>query len=127
MRRSLPFFVLAFVLLSLTACKKTTRLEGRWRGARVEGQAQALRAVYPQVTQYATDLEIVVHNNLITMEMPPNRTTRTAEFTVQKDQPSELQIVVTGGEAETFTFERDNTMRWLVAEGTYIVFQRQKQ
>jgi len=111
---------------TLSACKKTTRLEGRWRGVKVEGSSQALRPVYAQVTQYATDLEIIAHNNMITVEMPPGKLARTAEFNVQKDQPSELVILVTGGEQETFTFEKENTMKWLVAEGTYIVFNRRQ-
>jgi len=118
------------LVATTAACKKATPLEGHWRGLRVEGQAQALRPVYQQVTQYASELDIVAQGNRLTVEMPGK--SRTAEFKVTEvakaaDQSTRVTISVAGGDQEVFTFPSDTTMRWLVAEGTYIVFQRQRQ
>jgi len=118
--------VVAVAALALgVACKKTSRLEGHWKGLRVEGQTAALRPVYQAVTAYAGELDLVAKGNQLTMDMPGK--TRTAEFTVHKDQGSEVVISVAGGDQETFLFPTENTMRWLIAEQTFIVFQKQKQ
>ncbi len=123
---SLVTFVLAaFSALCVSACKKTTSLEGHWHGQRVDGQTQALKPAYQALTQFAADLDLTVKGTMLTVQMPGK--TSSAEFTVQQEKDKTIVIAVAGGDAETFTFIGPTAMRWVVAEGTFIVFQKQAQ
>ncbi len=100
----------------------SARLEGRWRGVRVEGVAPESAAV---ANAFASSLELDVHGNTLAVSTQKERqlgryrvvgeTGTTLVITTDKDGPDQPQ---------TFVFIDDRTMRWSPVEGKAIVLAK---
>lgn len=117
---------LAFAaLVALPACKKSgaARLEGHWRGAKVDGvppQQQTAANVF------AAQTEITVKGDAISMSTPTTGKV-TSKFKVVKDDKKTV-VIVTDADGpkseESFTFDDDETIEWRLAEGKVVTFRK---
>jgi len=119
--------LLAVATLALVACKSgSARLEGKWRGQRADGVSLEAQAA---ANDYATKMEILAKGDQLTVIAPGSK--KTGVYKVLKEDSEQLVIAtdknLTGAEKETFTFLDANTMRWSVAEGRTITFQKVKK
>ena len=119
--------LLAVALLALAACKSgSARLEGKWRGVRADGVTLEAQAA---ANDYATKMEIVAKGDQLTVVAPGSK--KSGVYKVLKEDSEQLVIAtdknLSGAEKETFTFLDANTMRWSVAEGRTITFQKLKK
>ncbi len=119
--------LLAVAVLALAACKSgSARLEGKWRGVRADGVTLEAQAA---ANDYATKMEIVAKGDQLTVVAPGSK--KSGVYKVLKEDSEQLVIAtdknLSGAEKETFTFLDANTMRWSVAEGRTITFQKLKK
>ena len=119
-------FVPFFVATGLCACghSGSPRLEGKWKGKSAEGiPAEAQSAA----NAFASDSEIDVKGNAITVVTPRDKQTGT--YRVVKEDRTQVTIVTDKDgpdDTQTFTLPDDRTLRWNVAGGKTITFVREK-
>ena len=100
----------------------SARLEGHWRGVRAEGISPDAQSA---ANAFAVATELDVKGDTIAVSMPKER--QAGRYKVVKDEKATLVIVTDKdgpGEPQTFTFVDENTMKWAVLDGKYIVFAR---
>jgi hypothetical protein len=127
MRHAVVLLTAALAVVSTAACKSgSARLEGKWRGVRADGVSIETQAA---ANDYATKMEILAKGDTLTVTAPGSK--KTGQYSVVKEDSEQLVIAtdkaLSGTEKETFTFVDANTMRWMVAEGKTITFQKQKK
>jgi hypothetical protein len=110
--------------LTLVACghSGSPRLEGRWKGKSVEGVAPEAQSA---ANAFATETEIDVRGNAITVVTPRDKQTGT--YKVVREDKTQVTIVTDKDgpdDAQTFTLVDDKTLRWSVVEGKTITFVR---
>lgn len=99
----------------------SAKLEGHWKGQRVEGVgADALVSA----NVFATGTEIVVKGNQISISTPSAKNV-TATYFVDKEETASV-VIHTDKDAtsETFDFTDTKTMSWKVDEKRSIVFKK---
>jgi hypothetical protein len=114
---------LALLLAGFCACRSgAARLEGKWKGRSAEGVTADAQSA---ATSFASDTEIDVHGDSITVITPRDKQSGT--YKVVKEDKAQVTIVTDKDgptDAQTFTFLDDKTMRWNVVEGKTITFTR---
>ncbi len=113
--------------LSLLGCRHggSAKLEGRWKGVRVEGVTSDLQA---QADVFATGTEIEVKGDGITVATPASKAKVAGKYKVVKEDKSILILYTDGdgqNDAQTFTFIDEKTMKWTVVDGKTITFKKQ--
>jgi hypothetical protein len=114
------------VALTTVACRiplSSERLEGHWIGVRAEGvTAEAL----PAANSFATSTELEFHRNEITVTA--SKETHYGHYKLVRDEPTSVAITTDRDgptHPQTFVFVGDDTLRWALADGKWIVFARQ--
>jgi hypothetical protein len=112
----------AAALLLVVACEGvgSARLQGRWRGIRVEG------ASGDAANAFALGTEIRVDGYAMTVQSHDQ--TQSGRYRVVREDATTVVLVTDAdgpGAAHTFTFGDDGTMRWQVLAGKAIVFARE--
>jgi len=106
----------------LIACEEvgSARLQGRWRGVRIEGGGG------DRANAFALATEIRVDGHSMTV-VSPNLTQSGRYRVVREDATTVVLVTDADGPAaaHTFTFGEDGTMRWAVLAGRSIVFARE--
>lgn len=106
----------------LIACEEvgSARLQGRWRGVRVEGAGS------DAANAFALAMEIRVDGHSMTV-VSPNQTQSGRYRVVREDATTVVLVTDADGPAaaHTFTFGEDGTMRWAVLAGRSIAFARE--
>jgi hypothetical protein len=108
-----------WIALLLVACEGvgSARLQGHWRGVRVEGTTGEAP------TAFALATEIHVDGSAMTVTSPDQ--TQSGRYRVVREDATTVVLVTDAdgpGAAHTFTFGDDGTMRWAVLPGKSIVF-----
>jgi hypothetical protein len=117
--------LLASSVAFAAGCSKSgaARLEGKWKGSRVEGVAPDSQAA---ATTFAAATEIDVKGDSILVVTPKDH--ESGHFKVVKEDKTSVTIVTDKdgpGDAQVFTFVDDKTMKWAVLEGKTITFVKQ--
>lgn len=126
MSRSLTAAVVALAVAgALTACRNagSARLEGHWKGTKVEGVSPDAQA---RANDFATQTELDVKGDVITITFPKDK--QSGKYKVLAETKAQLFIVTDrDGDADrqTFTFIDDKTMKWTVLDGKTITFAKQ--
>jgi hypothetical protein len=110
-------WVLALFLIVACEGVGSARLQGRWRGIRVEG------ASGDATNAFALGTEIRVDGYAMTVQA--NHQTQSGRYRVVREDATTVVLVTDAdgpGAAHTFTFGEDGTMRWEVLAGKAIVF-----
>ena len=106
----------------LIACEEvgSARLQGRWRGVRIEGGGG------DRANAFALATEIRVDGHSMTV-VSPNLTQSGRYRVVREDATTVVLVTDADGPAaaHTFTFGEDGTMRWAVLAGRSIAFARE--
>jgi hypothetical protein len=110
------------VLLVAIGCKHpTSKLEGRWRGLKADGVPDG---VLLQANAFATATEIIAAGNQIAIITPAGRNPP-ANYVVDKEDATTVVIHTDrDGNAETFTFDRADTMVWKIDAQRSITFKK---
>jgi hypothetical protein len=117
--------VVALLCLGLGAgCKKSgaARLEGHWRGTKVEGVPLEHQ---PAANDFALQTELDFRDGVVSVKTPREKIT--SKFRVAKEDKRALILFTEQDgpkDPQIFVFEDENTMRWKVVEGKLIVFRR---
>lgn len=125
MLRSLAFVLLGVACLAI-GCQKSgaERLEGRWRGTKVEGVPLDLQ---PSANDFATHTELDFRDGVVSVKTPREKLTSKYRV-VREDKAKKALVLLTDQDGpkdpQIFVFEDDNTVRWKVLEGKLIVFRR---
>ena len=114
--RRAPYLPIAFLLacaLALSACKKSgiSRLEGHWRGSKVEGISPDQEAA---AASAAPKFELEVRGDSLTIKTP--KETVSSKISLVRESPESIVIKsdADGNNEETFTFKDEKTVAWKV-------------
>ena len=117
---------LALVLSVAAGCGKKSgaaRLEGHWRGAKVEGVAPDQQEA---ANVFATHTELSVTGDSLSLSTPTTGKV-TSKFHVVREDKKTL-VVVTDADGtkdeQTFAFDDDQTVKWKIAEGKLMTFRK---
>lgn len=113
------------LLFALGGCggKGSARLEGNWKGIRVEGVAPAQQAA---ADGYALATSFEFKGESMVLKSP--KTTVTARYRVEKDEKDTVVIVSDKdgtSDPQTFSFSDAKTFRWTPIASHTIVFAKQ--
>ncbi len=118
--------MVTFAALELGCKRGSSRLEGRWRGVRVEGVAPAMQE---KANSFANETEIAARGNVITVSTPTRGEQQSAFVVDEETKASIILHTERDGLAnkETFVFGDDGkTMTWRMGDGRSITFVRVK-
>ncbi len=122
-RLTLPTLVL--VALALAGCTKhaSAKLEGRWKGSRVDGVAPEQQAA---ANAFATGTELIARGNQIAFSTPAQPKSVQATFTVESEDKTSLVLRTDKGDGpQTLTFSDDGkSMSWQIDGGRRMIFVR---
>ncbi len=122
--RARPWILLLMVLTSVPACRRegSAKLDGRWKGVRVEGASADRRG---RANAFATGTQLLARENRISIAVPG--AAEEATYVVEKETD---ELVVVRSEAdgaapsETFELSKDGTtLKWRVDDRS-IVFAK---
>lgn len=124
--RALAVLVFVSVLgLAAAGCSKSTssaKLEGKWRGVRVEGVAPEQQAV---ANVFALGTELIAKGNQIGMSTPAQKGLQ-ATYSVESESKTMVVIRTDRDGTQTLLFSDDGrTMTWNVDDRRRMVFQKQ--
>ncbi|MEI7893454.1 MAG: hypothetical protein WCI05_10195 [Myxococcales bacterium] len=111
------------LVVAACACTQSSRLEGRWRGTRVEGVGRDVEA---EALRFAGSMELEFRGDILTVSTTRER--QSGRFRVVSNAPKSLVLVTDRDdptEPQTFELVDDKTLRWSVLEGKTITFVRQ--
>jgi hypothetical protein len=114
------------VAMSLLGCKHagSAKLEGRWRGIRVDGVTADLQA---QADAFASGTELEVKGDDISVLTPASKLKQSGKYKVVKEDKGTVILFTEGdgqNDAQTFTFVDDRTVKWTVVEGKTITLRK---
>jgi hypothetical protein len=123
MRALLFFTSLSLLSAAASGCKHqgSPKLEGHWRGVRVEGVAPESQA---GANAFAVGTELLAKGDQVAMAAPGQKRIQ-ATYTVDSEDKNSLVIHTDKDGSQTLTFSADGkTMTWAVDERRKMTFQR---
>lgn len=126
MRTGVRLLIGAFVALTLVSgCRKSgrARLEGKWRGSRVEGVEESQQVA---ASSFAVQMELVFKGEEVSVRSPSGK--QTANYEVTRDETDRITIITDRDGADhpqVFTVVNDHTIQWRLTERTSITFLRE--
>jgi hypothetical protein len=123
MRRSLVFG-LALALL-VAGCKKgaQTRLEGHWRGVKATGVSSDVQSA---ANLYAAQMELDFKGDKVSVKT--SNAKQSGKYKIVREDKNGFALVTDGdgtADEQTFTFDSDKEISWVVVPGKTIQFQKQ--
>ncbi|WP_394845824.1 hypothetical protein LZC95_53450 [Pendulispora brunnea] len=113
------------ILLLALGCHKSgeQKLEGHWRGTKVEGVTPEQEAA---ATAFATGTEMDFREGKVSVTTPSEKSS-SAFKVVRAEKNTVVVITESDGskEPQTFVFVDDDTMQWTVLEGKRMTLRRE--
>jgi hypothetical protein len=117
---------MAIAAMACRAPASSDRLEGHWVGVRAEGVSGLTSAEARAAAQaFVTATEIDFRRNQITVTTP--RGSHTGRYDLIREDPRAVVIATDrDGPAapQTFVFNADDSIRWVLPDGKSILFER---
>ena len=112
--------------LSLVGCKKSpqARLEGHWRGSKVEGVSADVQAA---ANSFAVQMELDFKGD--TLSVRTVREKQSSKYKVVRSDKSSVVIVTDADGAndeQTLSFITDDSLKWKAVEGKAITFLKEQ-
>ncbi len=121
-----PVLALAFALaLTATGCKKSaqTRLEGHWRGVKATGVGSDVQSA---ANLYAAQMELDFKGDKVSVKTSSAK--QSGKYKIVREDKNGFALVTDGdgtADEQTFTFDTDREISWVVTPGKTIQFQKQ--
>ena len=121
-----PVLALAFALaLSASGCKKSaqTRLEGHWRGVKTTSVSSDVQSA---TNLYAAQMELDFKNDKVSVKT--SNAKQSGKYKIVREDKTGFALVTDGdgtADEQTFTFDSDREISWVVMPGKTIQFQKQ--
>ncbi|WP_394835285.1 hypothetical protein LVJ94_53190 [Pendulispora rubella] len=113
------------ILLLAIGCHKSgeQKLEGHWRGTKVQGVAPEQEAA---ATAFATATEMEFRDGKVSVKTPGDQSS--SAFKVVRQEKNTVVVITEydgAKEPQTFVFVDDDTMQWTVLEGKRMTLRRE--
>ncbi len=120
----LPLFFVSG--LALAGCKKSpqARLEGHWRGSKVEGVTPDVQAA---ANTFAVGMELDFKGDTVSVRTVREKTS--SKYKVVRSDKTSVVIVTDADGAndeQTLNFVTDDSMKWKVLEGKSVTFLKEQ-
>lgn len=118
--------VLLVFSLALAGCKKSpqARLEGHWRGSKVEGVSADVQAA---ANAFAVQMELDFKGE--TVSVRTTREKQSSKYKVVRSDKTSVVIVTDADGAtdeQTLTFVTDDSLKWKVLDGKAVTFLKEQ-
>ena len=118
--------VLVVTGLALAGCKKSpqARLEGHWRGSKVEGVSADVQAA---ANAFAVQMELDFKGE--TVSVRTTREKQSSKYKVVRSDKTSVVIVTDADGAtdeQTLTFVTDDSLKWKVLDGKAVTFLKEQ-
>ena len=112
--------------LALAGCKKSpqARLEGHWRGSKVEGVSADVQAA---ANAFAVQMELDFKGE--TVSVRTTREKQSSKYKVVRSDKTSVVIVTDADGAtdeQTLTFVTDDSLKWKVLDGKAVTFLKEQ-